>query len=292
MAGGGACPRGKRVATDRHGATPERGRAGLLRRRPPGVRGRSPRHGRQGAGTGAARARGHRSDHTPDPRGPASAARDRGVAAALATGCGDRRRRARRRHPGQRNASRRVPARQPRDRRHGHRGRAPRGRGEAGVPRVELHLPARRATAGSRLGVADGTARADESVVRGGEDRRRKALPGLPAPVRLQFRLRHAVQPVRAGRPFRSRWQPRHPRADAPPARSEEERRTGGRRVGQRDAAARVPARGRPGRCDADGARTPCRRGAGQRGQRGRGDHRGTGPVAEGHHGVLGAPHL
>ncbi len=50
-----------------------------------------------------------------------------------------------------------------------------------------------------------GAARADQRVLRPGQDRRHQAVPVVPPPVRLQLHLGHAHQPLRAERQLRPR---------------------------------------------------------------------------------------
>ena len=137
-----------------------------------------------------------------------------------------------RRHPGQRPPARGVPLRQSGDRVRGHRERPPRRGEEAPVPGVELHLSQGGSAADGGRGVAGRPPGADQRMVRGGQDRRHQALPGIPAPVRLQLHLAHALQPLRPRRQLRSRILPRDPGADAQDARGPRGRPRGGGGLG------------------------------------------------------------
>ena len=80
-------------------------------------------------------------------------------------------------------------------------------------------------------------------AVRHRQDRRHQALPGLRAPARRELHLRHADESLRPGRQLRPAKLARPARAPAQGARGEGRRRARGERLGQRHAAARVPAR-------------------------------------------------
>ena len=121
-------------------------------------------------------------------------------------------------------------------------------RKEAAVPRVQLHLSQIRRTAHPRRGAAHRGTRAHERAVCAGKDCGHPPLHDLPAAVRLEFYQRDAHEPVRAGRFVRPGKQPRAARAAPQGAHRARDRRGRGRGVGDRDAAPRVSARGRPRR--------------------------------------------
>ena len=81
------------------------------------------------------------------------------------------------------------------------------------------------AAADRRGRAADGAARADQRMVRGRQDRRHQAVPGLPPAVRLRFHFRDADQPLRPRRQLRSGDEPRHPGAHPQGARGQAARR-------------------------------------------------------------------
>ena len=68
------------------------------------------------------------------------------------------------------------------------------GVAKAAVPRLVMHLSAARAAADARGCAADRAAGADQPVVRGRQDRRHHAVPGLSPAVRLRFHLGDADQ--------------------------------------------------------------------------------------------------
>jgi hypothetical protein len=80
----------------------------------------------------------------------------------------------------------------------------------------------------------DRTTGADQSVVRGGQDRRDQAGRGLSSAVRRRFHLGNANQPLRAGRQLSSRAQPRSCSVDPPSPRSQVSRRANRNHMGHR----------------------------------------------------------
>ena len=90
---------------------------------------------------------------------------------------------------------------------------------------------------------ADGSARADQPVVRGREDRRHQDVPGLPPPARLQRDLRDADQPLRPRRQLRpARRRTSCRRCCASSTTAKQSGATEVTRLGHRHAAPRVPA--------------------------------------------------
>ena len=107
-------------------------------------------------------------------------------------------------------------------------------RREAAVPRLLVHLSQARAPADHRGCTSDGSARADQRVVRDRQDRRHQAGPGLPQAIRLRLHLGDADQPLWARRQLRSADQPRAAGAHPQGARGQDAGRAGDRRSGVR----------------------------------------------------------
>jgi hypothetical protein len=70
---------------------------------------------------------------------------------------------------------------------------------EVSLPRLVLHLGA---AADGRTDAPDRTTGADQSMVCGGQDRRHQTGRNLSSAARRRFHLRHADQPLRAGRQY------------------------------------------------------------------------------------------
>ena len=106
-----------------------------------------------------------------------------------------------------------------------------------------MHLNPRSVQPHRRRRTPDRSSGADQPMVRGCQDRRHQAVPGLSAAIWTRFHRRHTDQPLRAGRQLRLGERPRGAGAAAQGKRGKGGRPRDRRYLGQRQAEARAPLR-------------------------------------------------